>query len=147
MSYRWGHIKAISRRTDKYAYDSYNMTKVVALKQEFKGGDIMRFMHYFGTSALFWCNWNQRNNSFHLLTVNVTVSMRRPIRWGDLLINRVGQNCISYQPIIIVTSYWVFWVVKLISNVLIRHLSCSSLKFSTFVSASYSYYFRHLFVQ
>ena len=147
MSYRWGHIKAISRRTDKYAYDSYNMTKVVALKQEFKGGDIMRFMHYFGTSALFWCNWNQRNNLFHLLTVNVTVSMRRPIRWGDLLINRVGQNCISYQPMIIVTSYWVFWVVKLISNVLIRHLSCSSLKFSTFVSASYSYYFRHLFVQ
>ena len=61
-------------------YDSYNMTKVVALKQEFKGGDIMRFMHFFGTSALFRYNWNQRNNSLHLLTVNVTVSMRRPIR-------------------------------------------------------------------
>ena len=39
----------------------------------------MRFMHYFRTSVLFRYNWNERNNSFYLLTVNVTVSMRRPI--------------------------------------------------------------------
>ena len=35
MSYRWGHIKAISSWTDKYAYESYDMTEVIDLKQEF----------------------------------------------------------------------------------------------------------------
>ena len=53
MSYRWGHIEAISSRTDKYAYDSYDMTEAIDLKQEFQVANIMQFMHDFCTNAEF----------------------------------------------------------------------------------------------